>query len=51
MTIKQIEELAKAYFRSVEVHRAGRIAHSKLTSSDKTFGISYDAEVLFVCRL
>lgn len=51
MTIKQIEELAKTYFGSVEVHRAGRIAHSKLTSSDKTFGISYDAEVLFVCRL
>jgi len=51
MTIKQIEELAKTYFRSVEVRRAGRIAHSKLTSSDKTFGISYDAELLFVCRL
>jgi len=51
MTIKQIEDLAKTYFKSVEVHRAGRIAHSKLTRSDKTFGISYDAEVLFVCRL
>jgi adenine-specific DNA methylase len=51
LTIKQIEELAKTYFRRVEVHRAGHIAHSKLTSSDKTFGISYDAEVLFVCRL
>ena len=50
MTIKQIKELARAYFRSVEVQRAGRIAHSKLTSSDKTFGISYDSEVLFVCR-
>lgn len=50
MTIKQIEELAKTYFKYVEIHRAGHIAHSKLTSSDKTFGISYDAEVLFVCQ-
>lgn len=50
MTIKQIEELARTYFRRVEMCRAGRIAHSKLTSSEKTVGISYNAEILFVCE-
>ena len=50
MTIKQIEELARTYFRRVEICRAGRIAHSKLTSSEKTVGISYNAEILFICE-
>lgn len=50
MTIKQIEELAKTYFRRVEIRRAGHISHSKLTSSEKTVGISYNAEVLFICE-
>lgn len=50
MTIKQIEELARTYFKRVEMCRAGRIAHSKLTSSKKTVGISYNAEILFICE-
>jgi adenine-specific DNA methylase len=50
MKIEQIEELARMYFRRVEMHRAGRISHSKLTSSEKTVGISYNAEILFICE-
>jgi adenine-specific DNA methylase len=50
MKIEQIEELARTYFRRVEMHRAGRISHSKLTSSEKTVGISYNAEILFICE-
>jgi len=50
MTIKQIEELAGTYFRRVEMCQAGRISHSKLTSSEKTVGISYNAEILFICE-
>jgi adenine-specific DNA methylase len=50
MTIKQIEDLAKSHFKRVEIHRAGRIAHSKLTSSENTVGISYNAEILFICE-
>jgi adenine-specific DNA methylase len=50
MTIKQIEDLAKSHFRRVEIHQAGRIAHSKLTSSENIAGISYNAEILFVCE-
>jgi len=50
MTIKQIEELAKTYFKHIEISRPGHITHSKLTNSEKTFGISHDAEVLFICE-
>jgi adenine-specific DNA methylase len=50
MTIKQIEDLAKSHFRRVEILRAGRIAHSKLTSSEKTVGTSYNAEIFFICE-
>jgi adenine-specific DNA methylase len=50
MTITQVEALAKSYFRHVEVCQPERIAHSKLTNSDKIVITSHEAEVLFVCE-
>jgi adenine-specific DNA methylase len=50
MTIEEIVDLARQYFKQVEVLKAGRIAHSKLTNSDKIVDTSYDAEVLITCE-
>jgi len=50
MSIKDIEELARKSFESVEVVSAGRIAHSKLNRSDMNKTISYDAESFFICK-
>lgn len=51
MTIQQIEELAKRYYKRVEVISAGKISHSKLNRSDKNSVISYEAEMMFICEL
>jgi adenine-specific DNA methylase len=50
MTIRQIVDLAKKLFTTVEVIPAGRIAHNKLNNSEKNVRASYDAEVLVICQ-
>ena len=50
MTISQLEDLAKRCFSRVVVHSAGRVAHSKLTSTDNTVSVSHNAESLFICQ-
>jgi adenine-specific DNA methylase len=49
MSIDKIKSLAVRYYRSVEIASAGRIAHSKLNTTELNTGITYDAEVLLVC--
>lgn len=49
MTIDQITELAKEFYRNVSLIKAGGIAHSKLGNS-KVKGNIVDAEILFVCE-
>jgi adenine-specific DNA methylase len=51
MTIQEIEELARKYFARVNILSAGRIAHSKLNSTDKNTSVSYDAEVIIKCEI
>lgn len=51
MTIQQIQDLARKFYKRVNVVSAGKISHSKLNSSDKNTTISYEAEVMFVCEL
>lgn len=50
MTIDEISEIAKKYFRQVAVLRAGNIAHNKLNHAEKNVRMSYDAEVLVLCK-
>jgi adenine-specific DNA methylase len=50
MAIKDIAELARKSFRSVEVVSAGRIAHSKLNRSDMNKAVSYSAETFLICK-
>lgn len=51
LTIDEIVELAKKYFDNVEIKSVGSFSHSKLNSSDKNSDISYDAEILIVCKV
>lgn len=51
MTIQQIEDLAKRFYKHVDIVSAGKISHSKLNRSDKNTIVSYEAEVMFVCEL
>ena len=50
LTIKKLEELAKKYYRRVEVVSPGSFSHSKLNSSDKNFDVSSNAELLMICK-
>lgn len=50
MAIKDIAELARRSFRSVEVVPAGGIAHSKLNRSDMNKAISRGAEKFVICE-
>lgn len=50
MTVKALQELGQSYFSSVEVLGTGPIAHNKLNARHLNSEISYDAEVLLVCR-
>jgi 16S rRNA G966 N2-methylase RsmD len=45
-----IRQLAKAFFRSVEIDSPGYIAHSKLTSADMTVNTQSEAEKVFICK-
>lgn len=50
LTVDQVAELAKESFSSVEVTSAGKVAHSKFNNSVRNGRISYEAEVLILCR-
>lgn len=50
MTIAQIEALAAEHFDDIEIRSAGRVAHSKLNAEHLNSDVSYEAEVLVVCR-
>jgi adenine-specific DNA-methyltransferase len=50
MTVEQICALASEHYADVDVRSAGRVAHSKLNADRLNAEISYDAEVLVVCR-
>jgi hypothetical protein len=49
MSVEKLRSLAAKYYPSVEVASAGRIAHSKLNTTELNTDINYDAEVLVVC--
>ena len=50
MTIATLNELARKYFRYVDLTSAGRIAHNKLNTTSLNFASSYEAEIFLVCR-
>ena len=50
MTIAEITELASKYFANVEVKSLGNFFHSRLNITDKNSDISYEAEILIICR-
>lgn len=49
-TIGELEQLGRKYFGNVEVISAGQFSHSKLNNTNTNFDISYEAEILIVCR-
>lgn len=49
-TIEDLERIGRRYFSSIEIISAGEFSHSKLNKSDNNFDISYNAEILIVCR-
>jgi adenine-specific DNA methylase len=50
MAIKDIAELARRSFGSVETLSAGRIAHSKLNRLHVNKAVSYGAETFLICK-
>ncbi|MGB7912475.1 MAG: DNA adenine methylase [Desulfobaccales bacterium] len=50
MAIKDIVELSRKSFSSVEVIPAGRISHSKLNRSDMNKAVSLGAETFIICK-
>lgn len=50
MKVESIEEIAKEYFKSVEIVSAGRISHNKLNNASLSKEVSYDAELFLICR-
>lgn len=51
MTIDQIIDLAKPYFKSVETLCPGAFSHNKLNSKGKSFAAKSHGEILIVCRI
>lgn len=49
-SLEVITGIAERYFKSVEIVSPGRIAHSKLTSSDMTVDTTSEAEQVVICR-
>ncbi|WP_101508712.1 DNA adenine methylase [Paraclostridium sordellii] len=49
-SIDELQDMAKQYFTSVEVISVGEFYHSKLNRSDKNSEISYEAEILIICK-
>lgn len=48
-SIDQLVEMAKNYYKHVEIHSPGLFTHSKLNSTDKNFESNHEAELLIVC--
>jgi adenine-specific DNA methylase len=49
-TIKQLVELAKMFYYSVDVLSSGHFIHSKLNSADRNYQALNEAEMLIVCQ-
>lgn len=50
LTIDEIVDIAKKYYRKVEVVSPGQFMHSRFNRQDKNYEINYEAERLIVCR-
>jgi hypothetical protein len=50
MTLDAITELARQFFSSVEIESSSPISHSKLNSTERILGRSFDAERFLICR-
>ncbi|MHB1100824.1 MAG: hypothetical protein ACYCZR_14860, partial [Burkholderiales bacterium] len=50
MTMDAVVEIASRYFGSVEVNSAGKLAHSKLNSTEHHLGAAEEAELIISCR-
>lgn len=50
MSVNALQELAGEFFDYVEVRTPGPIAHNKLNKKSLNADVSYDAEVLLLCR-
>ena len=50
LTIEELRHLAREAFSSVAVQSAGRISHSKFNADHLNTSVSYEAEVLIICR-
>jgi adenine-specific DNA methylase len=50
LTIDELENIAKQYYKKVRIFSVGDFSHSKLNCSDKNFDISYNAELLIICE-
>ena len=49
-TMDQLLDMAKKYYKNVEVISPGAFTHSKLNSTDKNFKANHEAEMLIVCK-
>lgn len=49
-SIEELENMARKYFKTVETVSIGEFYHSKLNRSDKNVDISYEAEILIICK-
>ena len=48
-TVSELQEMAKKYFKKVELFSIEGFVHSKLNAVDKNFEIPTDAEILVIC--
>lgn len=48
-TVSELQEMAKKYFKKVELFSIEGFVHSKLNAVDKNFEIPTDAEILIIC--
>lgn len=50
LTIDEIVDIAKKYYRKVEVVSPGQFMHSRFNRQDNNYEINYEAERLIICR-
>lgn len=50
LAIDEIVDIAKKYYRKVEVVSPGQFMHSRFNRQDNNYEINYDAERLIICR-
>lgn len=50
MSVDALRELASEFFDDVQVRKPGPIAHNKLNKKSLNTDVSYEAEILMVCR-